>query len=130
MEEKKVKVNIDETNYIINPTIAIERVMYELGVTNEEKLKELLKHYPNPTNNKSTMTMQDIVKAMKLNEEVCKSSMPQDEVTILKRQLKHCKSYVERQNIERRINELHRKERNEIHLKQYGTAKISKFNIN
>ena len=76
------------------------------------------------------MSMKDVENAMKLNEEPYDPSTTQDEIDILKRQLKHCKSYVERQNIERRINELHRKERNEIHLKQYGTAKISKFNIN
>ena len=57
-------------------------------------------------------------------------SESEQEIPILKRQLKHCKSYVERQNIERRINELHRKERNEIHIKQYGSANILKYNIN
>ena len=129
MEEKKVKANIDE-DYMFNPTFAIKRAMYELGKENEDKLKELLKYYPNPTNDKNFMTMRNLAEAIRLDEETYKPSTSQDEITILKRQLKHCKSYVERQNIERRINELHRKERNEIHIKQYGSANILKYNIN
>ena len=130
MEEKKAKVNINENDYMIDSTIAMERAVYELRKENDTRLEKLLKYYPNPTNDKNFMTMRDLEEAIRLDTEAYKPSTPQDEITILKCQLKHCKSYVERQNIERRINELHRKERNEIHIKQYGSANILKYNIN
>ena len=89
MEEKKAKVNINENDYMIDSTIAMERAMYELRKENDTRLEKLLKYYPNPTNDKNFMTMRDLEEAIRLDEETYKPSTSQDEIIILKRQLKH-----------------------------------------
>ena len=51
MEEKKVKVNIDNEDFSVD--LAMDRAMYELNRDDNVKLEELLQYYPNLINGKN-----------------------------------------------------------------------------
>ena len=106
MEEKKVRIMINGGIQCGIKTIFKE--LLEASISND-----IIVHtHDNSIYDGTIMSMQDFSNAIQLlNEESSKLSTPQDEIIILKRQLKHCKSYVERQNIERRINKLYREEK-------------------